>query len=265
MSITCEALQAQLREKALSMGATYFGVADLLPVRQSVTAQGGDFLAEYPVGVSVGIALADGVVDQLHEHFSGHVAYTYHHHIYTFVAGQLDHIAGDLAFQIEQTGYKAIPVPSRGTHTQAQLKGFISHKLVAHLAGLGWIGKSCLLITKAHGPRVRWVTVLTDAPLESTGAALADGDRCRNCRLCVDLCPTHAFTGTPFNPDEPVEVRFNAQECNQYLHERERTYGVRACGICVYVCPHGWSMKRKKGSQRMTPELLRTQLARQRG
>jgi len=261
MSGTCKALQAQLRETALSLGATYFGVADLVPVRQYVTAQGGEFLAEYPVGVSAGVVLADGVVDQLHQHLNGDVARTYRHHIYTFVAEQLDRIAGTLASQIEQTGYRAIPVPSSGAYNTARLEGLVSHKLVAHLAGLGWIGKNCLLITKAHGPRVRWITVLTDAPLASTGGAQADGDRCRSCSICVDLCPTHAFTGTPFNPADPVGVRFNTQECHQYMREREKTYGVRTCGVCVYVCPHGWSMKRKKNSQRTTPELLRKQLA----
>ncbi len=261
MSTTCASLQTRLRANALSMGANYFGVADLAPVRQFVTDQGGDFLAEFPFAVSVGIALADGIVDQLYQHLNGNVTRTYYHHIYDFVAGRLDRTAGELAFQIEQAGYRAIPVPQGHPYDATRLKGLISHKLVAHLAGLGWIGKNCLLITETHGPRVRWVTVLTDAPLASTGRENEDRDRCRSCSLCVDMCPTHAFAGIPFNPGEPVEVRFKTQECRQYLEKREKTYGARACGICVYICPHGWSMKRKKNSQRTTPDLLRKRLA----
>ncbi len=251
MSITYGTLKEELRDKALELGATYFGVADLMPVRQFITTQGGDFLAEYPVGISAGVVLADGIVDQLHNHLDGHMTRTYHHHIYSFVAGQLDRIAGALAFQIERSG----------SYDRARLQAIISHKLVAHLAGLGLIGKNSLLITKKHGPRVRWVTVLTDAPLPATGGATDEKDPCKNCSLCVDLCPVHAFAGIPFDPDEAVEVRFNTKKCRQYLSQREETYDAGACGLCVYVCPRGWSMKRKKGSRRTTPALLRQRLA----
>ena len=41
------ALQTTLREQALALGATYVGVADLAPVRDFVTAQGGEFLGDY--------------------------------------------------------------------------------------------------------------------------------------------------------------------------------------------------------------------------
>ena len=261
MSTECQALQAQLQENALSMGVTYFGVADLVPVRQYVTAEGGDFLVEFPSGVSMGVALADGIVDQLHQHFNGDVARTYCHHIYDFVAGRLDRLAGVLAFQIEQAGYRAIPVPQGRPFDTQRLKSLISHKLVAHMAGLGWIGKNCLLTTKTHGSRVRWVTVLTDAPLESTNRENSITDLCGNCNLCVDYCPVNAFTGIPFDPAQPVEARFNTQACRHYRQKREKTYGARSCGICIYACPYGWSMKRKKNSRRMTPELLRKQLA----
>ncbi|MEE8443595.1 MAG: 4Fe-4S double cluster binding domain-containing protein [Dehalococcoidia bacterium] len=254
-------LQEQLRGKSMSMGATYFGVADLAPASGFVSEQGGDFLSEYPIGVSVGVALADGLIDQLGHHFDSNVARTYRHHIYDFVGGQLDRLAGTMAFQIEQAGYRAIPVPSSGYYDNSLLKGMVSHKLVAHLAGLGWIGKSCLLITKAHGPRVRWATVLTDAPLPSTGGVAAEDNTCKSCTICVDLCPTHAFAGVAFNPGDPVEVRFDRWKCHEYLQYREKTNGARTCGVCVYVCPHGWSMKRKKNSQQTTPELLRQQLA----
>jgi epoxyqueuosine reductase QueG len=256
-----DALQAELCERALAMGATYFGVADLTSARQFITAQGGDFLAEYPVGISVGIVLADGVVDQLIQHLNGDVARTYCHHIYAVVAEYLDHLAATLAFQIEHRGYRALPVPQGRPYNEARLAGLISHKLVAHLAGLGWIGKNCLLITKAHGPRVRWVTVLSDAPLASTGKVLEDADQCKSCDLCVELCPVQAFTGAEFRLADPVEVRFDRQRCKQYLGERDRVYGARVCGLCVYVCSHGWSMKRKHNAQRTTPELLRTSLA----
>ena len=66
------------------------------------------------------------------------------------------------------------PLPAALTVLLENLKderqrAVFSNKLAAHLAGLGWIGKSCLLITPQVGPRVRWVSVLTEAPLALTG------------------------------------------------------------------------------------------------
>jgi epoxyqueuosine reductase len=257
--------QVRLHDRALSLGATYFGVADLTPVRQFVTAQGGDFLADYRYGVSMGIVLSDGVVDQLYQHASRAIARTYHHHIYGVVGEMLDRLATTVAFEIERAGYRALPVPAGRPYDDQRLLGLVSHKLAAHLAGHGWIGKNCLLITREHGPRVRWVTVLTDAPLRSTGEAPGAGDECKDCRLCVDLCPTQAFTGIPFNPADDVERRFHRNECKQYLGQRDSAYGAGVCGVCVYVCPHGWSVKRKSDGQRTSPETLRRHLTGARG
>ncbi len=270
MSATSEALKAQLHHTASTMGATYFGVADLAAVRDTAVAQGGDSLAEYPVGVSAGIVLADGVVDLLHEHTNVNIASLYSHHIYSFVRERLERLAAVLAFQIEQSGYRAIPVPQGRPYNEANMTGFVSHKLVAHLAGLGWIGKNCLLTTRLHGPRVRWITVLTDAPLAAAGGkVIAESENpCKNCSLCVELCPAQAFTGVPFNVAEHVDARFHREKCRQYLNDRNAKYGSRtygtpqaSCGVCVYVCPFGWSFKRKKDSPRVTPSLLRSRLA----
>ncbi len=113
----------------------------------------------------------------------------------------------------------------------------ISHKLAAHLAGLGWIGKSCLLITPEAGPRVRWATVLTDAPLQHTGNAMTE--QCGDCQECVKVCPVGAFTGRPFQEDELREVRYDARRCEGYHKDLEKKMGVGVCGMCLHVCPYG--------------------------
>jgi epoxyqueuosine reductase QueG len=77
----------------------------------------------------------------------------------------------------------------------------------------------------------------------------------------VDLCPVRAFTGVRFDPAGDVEARFHRSDCRAYLGQRGKAYRASACGLCVYVCPHGWSAKRKRDGQRTTPEGLRRQLA----
>ena len=46
------------------------------------------------------------------------------------------------------------------------LFGNISHKAVARTEGIGWQGKSLLIVSPQYGPRIRLATVLTDMPLE---------------------------------------------------------------------------------------------------
>ncbi|MDP6855258.1 MAG: 4Fe-4S double cluster binding domain-containing protein [Arenicellales bacterium] len=260
MAVEHEELQARLGEQAKATGATYFGVADLSKASEFVISQGGDFLHQFPYAVSVGVALADGVIDEIHQHDNAITIKVYGHHIYSYVSGRLDMIASTIASEIEREGFLAYPVPSTGACDQKRQAALISHKLVAALAGLGWIGKSSLLIAKGHGPRIRWVTVLTNAPLTSTTENANGFARCGACTLCVDLCPVNAFTGDRFDASVPVDERFNRRGCEQYLIERSQTFGSGSCGICVYVCPHGWSQKRRKSDRRTTPALLRDQL-----
>lgn len=134
---------------------------------------------------------------------------------------------------------------SSQTANDERLLGLFSHKLAAHLAGLGWIGKSCLLVTPEVGPRVRWASILTDAPLPA-GEPIPQ--RCGNCRECVEACPAQAFTGRSFRQDESREARFDVFKCREYTREREKAMGVGACGMCVYICPHGRVDKRRKAT-----------------
>lgn len=121
-----------------------------------------------------------------------------------------------------------------------EIRSIFSHKLAAHLAGLGWIGKNCFLVTPDHGPRVRWVSVLTDAPLQPTGTPM--DPRCGNCTVCIDICPEKAFTGRMFAATEPREARFDASACDRHFWELEQAHGVPVCGLYLYACPWGRDM-----------------------
>jgi epoxyqueuosine reductase len=228
----------RLQRIAEDLGADFFGVANLTPARDEIVAQGGPHLADYPRAVSIGIALLHPIVDQLPQRSEAPAALLYKHHAYDVVNNRLDHIASRAAGVIQYAGYRALPVPASQRVDAGRLCGLISHKLVAHLAGLGWIGKSCMLVTPRAGPRVRWATILTDAPLP---AGEPMDPRCGDCRECVDACPVQAFTGRPFIESEPREARFAAHKCRDYFDEMEASQGFSVCGMCLYVCPHGRS------------------------
>lgn len=229
-------IDRRLQILANSLNADYYGVADLTPARDFIHAQGGERVSRYPRGVVIGMRLQESHVELLPDGDKAG-AILYKHSSYDVVNTALDQIALRVANLLQHEGYGAFLVPASKRTDNERISGIFSQKLAAHLAGLGWIGKSCLLITPSNGPRVRWVTVLTDAPLEPTGSPMKP--RCGECTECVDICPEHAFTGRMFSPGEPREARFDAAACDRYFTEQEKKQGVAVCGLCLWACPHG--------------------------
>lgn len=231
-------LDTQTKDLAERLGADFFGVADLSPAHDFILAQGGPMVAGYPRAVSMGIALPHSIVDQLPQRAQRAVALAYRAHAYDVINQRLDLIASQLSSFLQRDGHSTMPIPASSRTDNERICAVFSHKLAAHLAGLGWIGKSCLLVTPQTGPRVRWATVLTDAPLQTTGEPM--DQRCGDCAHCVEICPANAFTGKPFREDEPREVRYDAGKCDRYFAGmRDKDPRVAVCGMCLYVCPHG--------------------------
>jgi epoxyqueuosine reductase len=230
-------LDGLLRARAIEWGASLVGVADLIPVREYVRAQGGDHIARYPRVVSLGIALPSDIVDlNGADHLNPVFATIYRGHGYDVINPRLDALASRVASLLQAQGHRVFPIRAAQRRSPDQLYGNFSHKLGAHLAGLGWIGKSCLLVTPEYGPRIRWISVLTEAPLVP-GEPM--DERCGDCRVCVDACPAHAFTGRRFVAEEPREARCRAEECEAYQYTKRPGLDRVLCGMCLYSCPHG--------------------------
>jgi len=225
-------------ESAQAWGADFFGVADLSPAHDAILAQGGPAIADYPRAVSLGIGLLHTIVDQLPRRAERAVAANYRYHAYDLINQRLDVIASRLSGVLQHEGYRALPIPASQRVDDEKICAAFSHKMAARLAGLGWIGKSCLLVTPQMGPRLRWATILTDAPLRVTGQPM--DERCGDCVQCVEICPVQAFTGRPFREDEPREARYAASKCDRYFAKlKEQNAGLAVCGLCLYVCPYG--------------------------
>nr|WP_319540762.1 4Fe-4S double cluster binding domain-containing protein [uncultured Methanospirillum sp.] len=229
-------LDEALRQIAEQAGVNHYGVADLRSAHEAVRNQGGDEIAMYPLAVTVGVDLLHPLVDLLPEG-SETGSIMYRHYVYNVVNSRLDSLISQLAGRIQQEGFAAFPVPASTRTDNEKIAAFFSHKLAAHCAGLGWIGKSCLLITRSAGPRVRWGSILTNAPLVPTGSPMKE--RCGSCQECVDACPVHAFTGESFREEDPRETRFDAGKCDRYFASLREQGKEAVCGMCVYACPYG--------------------------
>ena len=233
-------LNARLEKISRDNYMDYFGIADITSpqVQDFIRAQGGDVVCGYPFAITVGIAVSNTLADMLPE-ADDTIRAIYKNHIYTVLANRLEAITSILAGSLQAEGCKAFTPPAGTVDIdRKRLAGIFSAKLAPHLAGLGWIGKSCMLITPQHGPRVIWGTVLADAPLQPTGTPMSP--RCGTCRACADICPAKAYTGRNFDAAEPREARFNPHACLAYITRMgEQGCPTPVCGLCLAACPHG--------------------------
>jgi epoxyqueuosine reductase len=118
------------------------------------------------------------------------------------------------------------------------LVGPFSIKRAAVEAGLGWIGKSSLLVTPEHGPRVRLFALLTDAGAPEPGPQVENG--CGVCMACVDSCPYGCLTGNSFNAGSPRDELIDAGKCSAIMEELGEHLGHKhSCGVCLLSCPLG--------------------------
>ncbi|MDD2956595.1 MAG: 4Fe-4S dicluster domain-containing protein [Oscillospiraceae bacterium] len=221
------------------------GVADLQPVRAYILREYGEFFARWPRAVAVALYFPREIAGQLLH--GPTLEYNYYYHV---LNRQLDAIAVALTNCLAVAGYSAYPIPSSAYrippdgHTEhpsgeglgTELKGAFSHKLAAAQAGLGWIGKSCQLITPQAGPWLRLATVLTDAPLAPDHPI---ANRCGNCTKCRDACPAHAISGVPFQPEDMLEKRIDIDSCIAHLRETGASFGKEVCNQCGIACPWG--------------------------
>ena len=225
----------EVEEYARNLGADVFGVADL------------DLLRDYPVhppnlldrftrGIVIGVRLNDAVFNGLPETRSVYGRQ------YQIANDRLDHIAFEVARWIERRGYRAMPIPASKILKDLHWRSYISHKAIARAAGVGWIGKSLLLVTKEHGPRIRLASILTDMPLESGEPVKR---YCGKCTECIDNCIVGALKNSEFEDYPARDEVFEVDRCAEKLKEfaGDPDIGFMVCGICIKVCP--WGKKRE--------------------
>jgi epoxyqueuosine reductase QueG len=113
--------------------------------------------------------------------------------------------------------------------------------MVATRAGLGWIGKTDLFISKKFGPRLRLVSILLSTPVKPKSKPV-EKNRCGKCNLCVDICPANAANGKLWDITVEREEFFDPWKCHKQCAEFGRSrlgLDVRICGMCVSICPIG--------------------------
>lgn len=221
----------EIHDLLKNFGADAVGFADLVPHQQWIRYQYGNSWDGYPYAIAVAVNFPRAVVNQL-------LVAPSHSYLrfYDIINNRLDEMTLAIANYLENIGFAAFPVPASQRSGEERLDAIFSHRAAAYWAGLGWIGKSCSLITEQRGPRLRLATVLTDAPFVC-GTPM--NSRCGTCHACVDACPAGALEDVLFVNDQPLGDRFDGIACDRYLQQMRHSFGKRICGRCIAACPRG--------------------------
>lgn len=189
--------------------------------------------------ISIAVALDVSIINEISE---GPTQRYFHE--YTRVNEFLSRLCASTVGDLKKRGHNARAIEPTIRIEGSAMKALttpLPHKTAATRAGLGWIGKSALLITRKYGPAVRLATVLTDAPLDAGNPV--DDSHCGDCTKCVDRCPVNAIAGENWTKGIERESIYDAHACRAEatIASGEIGVSVTICGICINACP--WTQK----------------------
>ena len=136
-------------------------------------------------------------------------------------------IAGQLAAQLKDVGHQAESLIDDNR---------LVDRAAAARAGLGWIGRSTMVLTPGHGPWMLLGSVVTDARLETTDPMIRD---CGTCVACIPACPTGAITSSGLDASKCISTWLQTPgSIPRWIrpHIGRRIYG---CDDCLTSCPPG--------------------------
>ncbi|MBR5438897.1 MAG: epoxyqueuosine reductase [Clostridia bacterium] len=217
--------ELELKQNLINMGADLVGFSN---IKTSPILGQGDLT----YAVTIAVKLSDAVLKTIEERPT--ISYF---HEYRTANALLDSISFRLVRILEKEGYSAFPIPASQSTAEDKeaYKGLFQHKTAARLAGLGFIGKSGLFISKEYGSKIRLATVLTNAPLVSENAPLES--LCKGCNKCVLACPAGAISGKEYVEGMQREDFFSAEKCSHNMKNYKDIGRGAVCGICIKVCP----------------------------
>ena len=143
----------------------------------------------------------------------------------TEVSLYLENAALSIMDYLENRGYRQLIIHVEDEFDPINRLGFMSLKILAKTAGLGWQGRSLLIISPEYGPFHRLIAILADMPLQTNQAI---NNECGTCRICVEACPQNALRYLAFN-DHPLS-RDDVLDVKTCL-------GDKGCLVCILSCP----------------------------
>ena len=213
----------RIKEIMFALGADLCGIAsmdrfedapkgyhplDVLPTCKSVVS----FACRFPVG-TLGCR--------------SHIPYT---RARNSITSKMDAMALDFCIEMEKHQIVCVPIPtneSQWDQNTGRWRSIVSQKHMAQAAGLGTIGRHSLLITPEFGSMVWLGAVLCEQEFEPDEIKESI---CRNCDLCVGVCPVNALENPEVNQSSCWEAAVGEDE-------EKRVWRI-SCHQCRDICPY---------------------------
>ena len=217
------ALTEELKELLYCQGSGLVGIGDMREVEN----------CNFITGISVAIPLPKKVIFDLQE--GPTIEY---HNLYHAMNQKLNEIVMVGEAFLKKNGYEAYAQTTDRVKYNRNISK-LPHKTVATRAGLGWIGKNCLLVTPQYGSAVRISSLLTNAPLAYDKPI--NQSACGNCNLCIQNCPAQSLKGTLWEVGIQREEMIDVEECyKKQVEIMSGRTGIETdlCGKCFAVCAY---------------------------
>ncbi len=202
----------ELKSFVKGLGVDLIGIADLYSLKGmplGIPSDATPFLSHYHCAIVMGAQLG-----KLGKSASG-----------TEVSLFLERVALAVVDRLERKGRHVLTVHTEDEFDPVNRVGLMSLKVLAKAAGLGWQGRSLLIVSPQYGPIHRLIGVLTDMQLRGSTAI---PNQCGDCTLCVDECPAGALNLVEFD-DHPA--------CREDVLDIGLCNGDDGCTECLTVCP----------------------------
>jgi len=198
--------------------------------------------SHYTYGIYLARKLDDSVMDSIYQ--GPTIEY---YDLYHQINNELNQKTQEITVLLKDNDMEAFPVKATGYESELDgdyrntLRYPLSHKMVATRAGLGWIGKTDLMVTFRFGARVRLASILMTASIGEPGNPINES-QCGDCTVCVDSCPARAATGQLWTIQIDRNEFYDAFKCRDYCRNislEKINKNISLCGLCLTVCPQG--------------------------
>jgi epoxyqueuosine reductase QueG len=138
----------------------------------------------------------------------------------------LEKIAYDVIGYLEDKKHQYLIIHPEDEYDPDNRMGLLSLKLLAKQAGIGWQGRSLLIVSPKYGPIHRLIAILTnlslipDVPIKNS---------CGDCMVCIEKCPKKSLTFCQFD-DHP--------KSREDILDIETCLGDNGCMVCILKCPY---------------------------
>ena len=215
-------IKEELKQFAYDHDMDYFGVSSI--ERLANLPEGhrpDDMLPTAKCVIVLGMKLNKGVLEADHMAFEGNrIPLPVFTQFGVNKPSEMTNVAAlKMVRYIERT-YKMVtmPIPSGEPHDEYIFMGTMSYRYAALCAGLGEMTWSGFVATPDAGPRVKWVSLITELPLDAdplySGPKLCDHGKCN---ICTRVCPAHALSDT-----ESVKIRICDYETEYAIHDKPK-------------------------------------------